>query len=143
MPAICVTESKSICPIARKQSYMAYLPAVLVAAGIAVLSLLEVGHAPQVPVSDKWSHGVAYGLLAVSLVAALLHNGHCSWRAYGGTVVACAAYGLLIEALQRFCTMTRSGNMADLLADFIGAITGVALVSMLKWLNAKKMVNGK
>ena len=128
MPAICVTESKSICPIARKQSYMAYLPAVLVAAGIAVLSLLEIGHAPQVPVSDKWSHGVAYGLLALLLVAALLHNGYRSWRAYGGTIVTCAAYGLLIEALQRFCTLTRSGEMADLYADILGALAGVIIV---------------
>ena len=109
---------------------MAYMPAVLVAAGIAVLSLVEATHAPRVPVSDKWSHGIAYLILAVSLILPLLYHGHRSWRAYLWTVVSCTTYGLLMEALQRFCTLTRTGEMADLLADFLGALLGVILVKI-------------
>lgn len=109
---------------------MAYLPAVLVAAGIAVLSLVEQAHAPAMPMGDKWSHGVAYLVLAISLAAALVYRGHHSWRSYIRTVVVCTAYGLLMEALQRFCTLTRSGEMADLLADFLGALIGVAIVKI-------------
>jgi len=109
---------------------MVYLPAVLVAAGIAVLSLLEQSHAPSVPVSDKWSHGIAYLVLAMSLILPLLYRDHRSWRAYLWTVIACTAYGLLMEALQRFCTLTRSGEMADLVADFLGALLGVILVKI-------------
>lgn len=110
---------------------MAYMPAVLVAAGVAALSLVEASHAPRVPVSDKWSHGIAYLILAVSLILPLLYRGYRSWRAYLWTVVSCTAYGLLMEALQRFCTLTRTGEMADLLADFLGALLGVVIVAIV------------
>jgi VanZ family protein len=47
------------------------------------------------------------------------------------------AYGALMEILQHFCTVTRSGEMADLYADMIGALAGVALVAMFKIINRK------
>lgn len=130
MPAICVTETKSISPIASNKSYMAYMPAVLVAAGIAILSLVEQQHAPRVPVNDKLAHAMSYVVLGLCLMAALWRNGHRRWQWWLTAVVSCTAYGLLIEALQRFCTLTRTGEMADLLADFIGALIGVVLVKV-------------
>ena len=128
MQVIFVMVSKSICPIAPLKSYMVYMPAVLVAAGIAVLSLVEKEHAPEMPMGDKWSHCLAYCVLCICLMTALLVNGHKRWRWWLLTVVSCTAYGLLMEALQRFCTLTRSGEMADLVADFLGVVFGVLVV---------------
>ena len=130
MPAICVTEPKSTSLIASNKSYMAYMPAVLVAAGIAVLSLVEKAHAPAMPMGDKWSHGIAYCVLSLCLMAALWFNSRTRWHWWLTAVLSCTAYGLLMEVLQRFCTLTRSGEMADLLADFLGALVGVAMVAI-------------
>lgn len=41
-------------------------------------------------------------------------------------------YGGLMELLQHYCTLTRSGEWIDLLADFIGALIGVVLVFVIK-----------
>ena len=106
------------------------MPAVLVAAGIAVLSLVEKAHAPSMPMGDKWSHGVAYCVLSLCLMLALVLNGHKRWYWWLTNIAACTAYGLLMEALQRYCTLTRSGEMADLLADFLGALLGVVLIAI-------------
>ena len=126
---ICVTELKYICPIARKLSYMSLVPAVLVTAGIAVLSLTESTHMPAVALNDKVMHGVMYAVLAVAWLIPL--RAYPRVRTYLYVCVGATLYGALMEALQRFCTMTRSGDMADLIADFIGALIGVALVAMI------------
>lgn len=39
-------------------------------------------------------------------------------------------YGLLMEALQRFCTLTRSGEMADLIADIIGTVFVLIMIAL-------------
>ena len=48
-----------------------------------------------------------------------------------GVCVSVTAYGGLMEILQRFCTLTRSGEMADLYADFLGAVIGVIIVFVI------------
>ena len=131
MPVTCATETKSISPIATKRSYMVYMPAVLVAAGIAVLSLLEKQHVPPVGTSDKLAHGLSYAVLAGCLMGALLYRGRRSWRWILLAIVSTTAYGLLMEVLQRFCTLTRSGEVADLTADLIGAVIGVTITLII------------
>ena len=78
------------------------MPAVLLTAGIAILSLTESTHMPAVSVSDKLMHGVMYLLL-----------------------------------LQYACTLTRSGEWIDLLADFLGALIGVLLMILFQRLHDK------
>ena len=119
MPAICVTVSKFTCLIARK-SYMTYLPAVLLTVGIAILSLTESTHMPSVSLNDKAMHGLLYTLLAVLWMIPVRRP---VWVCVGVTV-----YGALLELLQHYCTLTRSGEWLDVLADFIGAIIGVLIV---------------
>lgn len=130
MPVICVTELKYICPIARKLSYMSLVPAVLVTAGIAVLSLTESTHMPSVSINDKAMHGFMYAALAASWLIPL--RAYPRVRTYLYVCVGATLYGALMEALQRFCTLTRSGDMADLLADFIGAVVGVIIVVLFE-----------
>ena len=133
MPVTSVTELKSTSPIATNKSYMAFLPAVLMTVGIAVLSLWEAPHLPrEVAMHDKIMHGLMYSLLAISWCVPVVR---CKildlrFKIFNYTVVCLGvtAYGALMEILQRFCTLTRSGEMADLLADFIGALIGVIIV---------------
>lgn len=110
-----------------------YIPAFLIAVGIAVLSLWE---QPQEPpafaINDKLVHGVLYAMLAISMIAAVGRNARTRVFPYIYTCVIATSYGALLEILQRFCTLTRSGEMADLYADAIGAIIGVLLVGIFE-----------
>jgi hypothetical protein len=99
---------------------MVYLPAVLFTAGIAILSLTESTHMPSVSLNDKAVHGVMYALLAGSWMLPVRRP---VWVCIGVT-----AYGALLEVLQHYCTMTRSGEWLDVLADLIGAFVGVLIV---------------
>lgn len=132
MPEICVTVSKSICPIALKKSHMAYIPAVVVAVGIAVLSLMErPDRIMVVHASDKVLHGLMYALWAVTVMLGACVNGHRRWSAFLAVTIFVTAYGALMEYLQYACTVSRSGEWLDILADFVGAIIGVALVALI------------
>ena len=136
MPATCVTELKYTSPIATDKSHMAYIPAVLLTVGIAVISLWEAPHLPPPVLSlgDKVLHGLMYTALAVTwMVPVARHQFRISDFKYRllsamGVCTAVTVYGALLEVLQRFCTLTRSGEMADVYADFIGALVGVAVV---------------
>lgn len=129
MPVTCVTEPKFISPIVNKKSYMAFLPAVLVAAGIAILSLWENPRVPEsMEMNDKLAHLLMYVVLAIALMAAFVSIRRTSLFVYSSVWGLVTAYGALIEVLQRFCTLTRSGEMADLYADAIGALIGILLV---------------
>ena len=135
MPVICVTELKSTCPIVLKKSYMAYVPAILMTVGIAVVSLWEAPHLPrEVAMHDKMMHGLMYTVLAVSwmvpVVKSQITNHKSQITNYLIVVFGVTAYGALMEVLQRYCMLTRSGEMADLLADFIGALIGVIIVGI-------------
>jgi VanZ family protein len=131
MPAICVTESKSTSPIATKKTYIAYIPAVVVAAGIAVLSLIErPDRIMVVHASDKVLHGLMYALWAVTVMVGAWCNGHRSWSAYAAVTMFVTAYGTLMEWLQYACTVSRSGEWLDIVADLVGALVGVGVTAL-------------
>ena len=124
MQVISVTVLKYTSPIAPIKSYITYLPAVIIAVGIAIMSLTESTNMPSVKLNDKLLHGLMY--LALTLASAI------PTKRYVGVLVAVTLYGALMELLQHYCTLTRSGDLLDLLADFIGAIIGVVCVSLIK-----------
>ena len=110
------------------QRCLTYLPAVLVATGIAVLSLTE--QAPQflpLSVSDKLLHGLAYCILAFTLVFAMEFRRTSRSLHYLYAFLITIAYGAIIEILQDGCTATRTAEFADFLADVIGAMIGVLI----------------
>jgi VanZ family protein len=124
---------KSICPIAKPNSHIEFIPAVLTAIVIAIASLWENPQMPQaITVSDKLAHGVLYAVLAISMMVAVDSNARMRVRTYLYVCVIATAYGALIEMLQRYCTLTRSGEMADLYADAIGAIIGLILFGIIE-----------
>ena len=145
MQAIYVTELRSISLTVTKKTIISFMPAVLVTAGIALLSLWE---NPQLPPSiaadDKIVHGLMYMCLAVVWLVPIqvhLRKRKLLLLTYC-TVWACVtAYGVLMEMLQRFCTLTRTGEMADVYADAIGALGLViclVLVLIRHFLTKKK-----
>ena len=103
---------------------MTYIPAVLVAVGVAFLSLAESTQMPSVTVNDKLVHGLTYTLLAILWMIPVKRP---VW-----VCLAVTAYGALLELLQHYCTLTRSGEWADVLADFVGALIGVLIVILCK-----------
>ena len=115
-----------------------YIPAVVIAVGIAVLSLWE---QPQIPpamtMNDKLAHGLLYALLAISMMAGVKRDARMRVRTYLYVCALATSYGALMEILQRFCTLTRSGEMMDLYADAIGALIGVIIVAILSIINRK------
>ena len=137
MPVICVTVSKSICPIDKIKSYMIFLPAVLVTAGIAILSLTESTQMPSASVNDKLIHGLMYAVLAVAWLLPLVKLSPFTFHfsPYLVVLFGATAFGGLLELLQHYCTLTRSGDTLDLLADFVGATIGIAFVVLWKRLS--------
>ena len=116
---------------------MAFMPAVILTAGIAVISLWE---NPQVPrelaTSDKLMHGLMYTFLAIAWMAAIAKSQIINLKSQiKYSVIVCLSitvFGALLELLQHYCTVTRSGEMMDILADFIGALIGVLLIALWK-----------
>ena len=84
---------------------------------------------PAVSVSDKLMHGVMYLLLAISWMIPV--------RRPVWVCVAVTLYGALLELLQYACTLTRSGEWLDLLADFLGALIGVLSMILFQRLHEK------
>ena len=114
-----------------RRTYYWYIPAAVLAVGIAVVSLMENPHIPkEIQLSDKTMHALMYALLAISLAVAIFCNRHAAWRAALWTIVATTVYGGVMELLQAWCTRTRSGDWLDVAADLIGAVTGFVLVWM-------------
>lgn len=132
MLAICVTVSKSTCLIVNNKIYIWFIPAALLTAGIAVISLWE---APQLPpdvmsLGDKVLHGIMYVILAMAWMIPVAHFLPHHPAPYIYVCLAVTAYGMLMEVLQRFCTLTRSGEMEDVYADFVGAMVGVLIIGV-------------
>ena len=137
---ICVTVLKSICPIAKPNSHIEFIPAVLTAIVIAIASLWEnPQEPPAVAINDKLVHGVLYAMLAISMIAAVGRDARTRVLPYIYTCVIATSYGALMEILQRYCTLTRSGEMADLYADAIGAIIGVLLVGIFEIMRSRHL----
>ncbi|MBQ3633943.1 MAG: VanZ family protein [Paludibacteraceae bacterium] len=108
---------------------MAFLPAVLVAAGIAILSLWENPQMPDaVTVNDKLAHTLMYAVLALALMGAFVSIRRTTLAVYVSVWLFATGYGALIEVLQRFCTLSRSCEVADLCADSLGALIGILCV---------------
>ena len=121
---------------------MAFLPAILIAIGIAVVSLWEFPKLPSsIQASDKLIHGLMYLLLSIEIIIPFDRSSRTRVLPYIYVCVAATVYGALIEILQHFCTVSRTGSLCDLCADFVGALIGVILVFVITLLrNPEKKI---
>lgn len=86
----------------------------------------------RIPHMDKIVHALLYGVQAVLLILA--------WRARTGladrslfvrVVLACSAYGFLMEALQRTLTDCRVFSWGDVAANAAGALVAACAIAWL------------
>jgi VanZ family protein len=114
----------------RPRVWLHWVPAVVWAAVIFVLSAQSTLPAPPDGLSDKHSHALAFGLLALACLHGLVQG---RWRDVGtghaaGAALLAVAYGLSDEWHQAFVP----GRMSDW-ADVVADATGAVVASGLGW----------
>ena len=80
--------------------------------------------------SDKVLHGAFYILLGIAWMIPKYSISNLQ-----SSIIVCLCvtmYGAVLELLQHFCTVTRSGEWLDVLADFIGTLIGVLIVFLIE-----------
>lgn len=88
---------------------------------VAVLSLLPAADLPDPGISDKLSHFLVYGALAVLGRAAYLR------APWAPILIGLVLYGVLMEGLQGFVP-SRTVSGLDALANALGVMSGYALI---------------
>lgn len=109
----------------KRNKYCYFIPAVMLAVGILIASLLETGEIPYSSLSDKTMHVWAYAVLAIAMVYPLIRLYKHRWRHYLIAWIVCCAYGAMMELLQSCCTATRVGEWLDIVANGIGTTVGL------------------
>jgi hypothetical protein len=96
---------------------------------ILVLCLMPGDELPDVPLSDKFEHSLAFGSLA------LWFGGIRARRNYVWIGLALLVYGGLIELAQSAMGWGRNGDWLDLRADGVGIALGLvlALTPLGRW----------
>lgn len=107
----------------------------LAIAGVVFGSLLPARDLPQVAVSDKLEHFLAYAALAAGAVQ--LYRRRLSW---GAVCVVLVFLGIGLEYLQGAMGMGRTADRADALANTAGVLMGLAtaftpLRDLLLWID--------
>ena len=126
--------------------YLRHYPfALIIIVVIALLSLLPIPDMKmgvEVPLADKWTHMVMYGILTLVIwVEYLRHHRRiqCS-RLFLYAFIAPIAMSGLMELLQAYATTYRSGEWLDLAANSIGVCLGTAIgygLFLFRWKTAK------
>ena len=106
-----------------------YPIALLLAVGIVLLSLLpipEIKLAEEVPLADKWTHMVMYGVLTLAIWFDYKrsHKKCNAWRLLLFAFLAPIAMGGILELMQAYLTTCRSGEWLDFVANSIGVCLG-------------------
>lgn len=111
-------------------------------AAIWTVCLIPIPETPldDVPMMDKWTHFVMFGVLSLCIIAEYVYR-HKKPRArdvaFGGMLLPFVMGGM-IELAQAYCTGgNRSGEVMDWLADGIGVLIGAAIGSLLVYHRAR------
>ena len=131
-------------PTGRSGRLWAWGPAVLIAGAIFAASSLPRAQLPEVgfPGIDKLEHGLAYGLLGAALARGWRWQ-RPAWRwlaTWFAAWTVALAYGLSDE-LHQLLVPGRMFDLADLLADGVGAALGAAAylgLGLWLWANSRQ-----
>jgi VanZ family protein len=101
----------------------------LLAAVITVLSLIPNTELPDLKVSDKIEHLLAYVALGFCFASVVVR------RDWGWLVLSLLAFGALIEVAQGMMSLGRSADVRDFVADGAGIAIGLllALTPLGRW----------
>lgn len=114
---------------------------ILLAVAIVLLSLLpipDIKVAEDVPLFDKWTHMVMYGVmtLVIWFEYRRTHQQYNAKRLFIFAFLAPIAMGGTLELMQAYLTTCRSGEWLDLVANTIGvcigSIVGILLLKVPK-----------
>lgn len=97
----------------------------LVASVIAILSILPGENLPEVHLSDKVEHAIAYGLLSACI---------CFWlgrRRIVAGVLLTVGFGAVLEIVQALAGTGRTASLLDEVANLVGACLGAGLAWMV------------
>jgi VanZ family protein len=104
---------------------LAGLASLLVAGAIAILSILPGENLPDVHLSDKVEHAIAYAVLSACI---------CFWlgrrRIIAGVLVT-VGFGALLEIAQALAGTGRTASLLDEGANLVGACLGACLAWMV------------
>jgi len=111
--------------------------ALLLALAIVLLSLLPIPDLKMdvhVPLADKWTHMVMYGVLtfAIWFDYKRSHRKYNAWRLLVFAFFAPIVMGGVLELMQAHLTTCRSGEWLDFVANTIGVCCGTVLGLLLK-----------
>lgn len=114
-----------------------YSLTILLALTIVFLSLLPIPDLKvgvHVPLADKWTHMVMYGVLtfAIWFDYKRSHQKFNAWRLFVFTFMAPIAMGGILELMQAHLTSCRSGEWLDFVANTIGVCFGTVAGLLLK-----------
>ena len=91
----------------------------------------HMSHHATVQYNDKLAHYVGYAGLAFLISVFWSIRRRISWRAILVILVLCMAYGVLDE-LSQMLVPGRSAQVADWVADSVGALSGIAVFLALR-----------
>lgn len=114
-----------------------YPIALLVAICIVLLSVLPIPDMKvdvHVPLADKWTHMVMYGMLTliIWLEYRRSHRYWDTWKLLLFAFVAPIVMGGALELIQAYLTSCRSGEWMDFAANTIGVCAGTVLGFVIK-----------
>ena len=106
-----------------------YPLALLVIAAIVLLSVMPIPDMKmdvQVPLADKWTHMVMYGVLTLVIWFEYRrsHSSWDTWKLLLFAFLAPIAMGGILELVQAHLTTCRSGEWLDFVANSIGVCLG-------------------
>lgn len=116
------------------------LTLVLVIGILSLAPMPEIKMAQQVPLADKWTHMVMYGVLSLVFWAEHLskHTQPSMLRLLVGGMVLPILMGGVMELMQAHLTTCRSGEWLDFVANSIGAIIATLIGSVALLLKRKR-----
>lgn len=132
---------------ARKIAYIMksirkYPVSLFLIAAIWTACLIPIPETPlnDVPMMDKWTHFVMFGVLSLCIISEYVyrHRKPKGWNVALVGMLLPFAMGGMIELAQAYCTGgNRSGDVMDWLADGIGVLIGAAIGSLLVYYRAR------
>ena len=101
----------------------------LLIVSIVLLSLLpmpDIKLAEDVPLADKWTHMVMYGVLTLVIWFDYkrTHRQNNAWKLLLFAFLAPIAMGGILELMQAYLTTCRSGEWLDFVANSLGVCIG-------------------
>ncbi len=105
-----------------------FLPAIVWLVVILIVSGFPGDKVPEVPIwqFDKLVHSVVYAILSITLLLAFQKPKN-RLKTFAFIILFGIFYGGIMEILQHYIFINRSGNWYDFIANAIGAILGILM----------------